>query len=141
MSALLAALILSANPHLPQAADMAAHLALIEQRGGPPAAIMYGLVMVETGGTWNPRTRGRAGEVGLFQLHPCHKPPKGWTAQMDWAAGHLQFLRKKGGSWEVALAAYNGGWGGRHRARCKAYARKVLRRAKQCQMSGVTSKS
>jgi len=121
----LIAAILSANPNLP-AAEMAAHLVKIERAGGPPTSIMYGIACVETGDTWNPRTRGKAGEVGLFQIHPCHKPPKGWTAQMDWAAAHLAGLKRRGGSWSVALAAYNGGWGGRNKPACKRYANRVL---------------
>lgn len=30
------------------------------------------VVKCETGGTYNPRSLGRAGERGLFQIHPVH---------------------------------------------------------------------
>ena len=123
---------LASSPGLqpPLAEQFAAHLVKLEQRGGPPASIMYGVAWVETGGTFNPRTRGRAGEVGIWQIHPVHHPPRGWTAQMDWAAAHLMGLKKKaGGSMATALAAYNGGWGGRNKAVCKRYARRVLAKA------------
>lgn len=37
-------------------------------RCGPALRVAY----CETGGTYNPYARGRAGERGVFQLHPIH---------------------------------------------------------------------
>ncbi len=122
----LLAAILSANPHCPVPQQMAAHL--VKPDSQVPARIMEAMIWEES--RWDPKCRGTAGEVGLCQIHPVHRPPRGWTAQMDWSANHLQILRKKGGTWEVALAAYNGGWGGRNHGRCRRYAARVLRRAK-----------
>ena len=136
MVATIAALILTWNGGLP-ANEMAQHLVLIEQRGGPPAHIMYGLICVES--EWDPTCVGAHGETGLTQIHwHVHPgaPRAGWTAQMDWSAAHLMGLKKRAGSWEVALAAYNGGWGGRKWAQCRKYARVVLKKAKGVEAHG-----
>jgi len=127
MQPLLVALILAANPHLaqPLASDFAAHLTKLDPQ--VPARIMEAMIYYES--EWHPNCRGAAGEVGLTQIHPCHHPPGGWTARMDWSANHLAGLKAKGRTWEVALAAYNGGWGGRNYPQCKKYAKRVLRRA------------
>jgi len=126
MSALLAC-ILACNPNCPVPEQMAGHLLVIEKQHKVPAPVMASLIFEES--RWRPRCRGAAGEVGLCQIHPCHSPPKGWTAQMDWAAAHLRELWCRYGSLEVALAAYNGGPKGRKKAVCKRYARRILRRA------------
>jgi hypothetical protein len=135
MTAILTALILAANPHLP-AQEMAAHLVLIEQHGGPPAHVMFGVIMVETGDSWNTKTRGRAGEVGLCQIHPCHgalyrQARRGWTANMDMGALILTACRKKHpDSWQAALADYNGGPRGHRKWQCQRYAARALSRAR-----------
>ncbi len=129
MIATLVALILAANPMLkaPKPEVAAKHMLILQKRTGVPARVLEAVIYQES--RWYPGCRGRADEVGLCQIHPCHNPPKGWTAQMDWAANHLAMLRKRYGNWEVALAAYNGGPGKRHIRRCRRYARRVLRRA------------
>jgi len=127
----LALLILAANPHLP-AGEMAAHLTKIEQAGGPPASVMYGLICVETGDTWKTTTRGAAGEWGLTQVHPCHKKlhaqaHTGWVGQMDAGASILRdCMRRHPKSMRAALADYNGGPSGHRKARCLRYADRTL---------------
>lgn len=127
MVAALTLFILALNPtfHAPQ--DAAEHLVTIQSAGGPTAALMAAMIAVES--EWDPKCRGRAGEVGICQIHPCHHPPDGWTAQMDWAAAKLRTYYERSGSWEAALAAYNGGWGARNSSRCRQYARRVLAKA------------
>ena len=39
---------------------------------GPRCGPALRVAHCETGGTFNPRARGRAGERGLFQIHPIH---------------------------------------------------------------------
>lgn len=129
MVAALVAFILAVNPSFHVADEAATHLAIIESKGGPPAALMAAMIAVES--NWNPKLKGQNGEVGLCQIHPSHNPPDGWTAQVDWAASRLKTYYKRSGSWETALAAYNGGWPGRNRSRSKKYAKKVLAIAKK----------
>lgn len=128
---ILLALILTANPTLdaPKPEVAALHMLKLERRTGVPARILEAVIYEES--RWNPKCRGRAGEIGLCQIHPCHNPPRGWCAQMDWAANHLRDLKRRYGSWRVAVAAYNGGPGNKHHRRCRRYAERVLRRARR----------
>jgi len=135
MKAILLAFITAVNPQLPIAEEAAEHLVLIEQAGGPKAHVMAAMIAVES--HWRPSTRGRAGEVGLCQIHPCHKPPRGWTAQMDWAARYLQrLLDAEQGNYRRALARYNGGPRGAHKCRCLRYADVILKKARKLQRQG-----
>jgi len=121
--------ILSVNPNLTIAEEAAAHLIIVEARGGPRSAVMAALIAVES--QWRPCTRGRAGEVGLCQIHPCHRPPRGWTAQVDWASNYLnRLLTAEKGNYRHALARYNGGPRGPLRRRCLRYADTILRKAR-----------
>jgi len=81
--------------------------------------ILFGVWMVETGGTLNPNVKGRAGERGICQFLPstaknngydwskvCN--PKYWHYQMLMTAQHLRGLGDRCGSLEGALYRYNG---------------------------------
>ncbi len=125
MISILTTLIIATNPHCPHPHQMAMHLVKLDRQ--VPGRIMEALIAVES--EWHPKCRGAAGEVGLCQIHPVHRPAAGWTKQMNWAANHLAGLKRRYGSWETALAAYNGGPGNRTASRCRAYAARVMARA------------
>ena len=53
---------------------------------GPRCGPALRVAHCETGGTFNPRARGRAGERGLFQIHPVHF---GWLDETRlWLPGY-----------------------------------------------------
>lgn len=55
------------------------------------------LAVVEVESGFNPKARGRAGEVGLFQLHPSYFPnaPEGITKNIELGIKHLMFWETK----------------------------------------------
>lgn len=66
---------------------------------GPRCEKALAVAKCETGGTWNPRAVGNAGELGLFQIHPIH---------FSWAKPWLLFVPRYN-----ARAAYRLSRGGR----------------------------
>ncbi|MDQ2641277.1 MAG: lytic transglycosylase domain-containing protein [Pseudomonadota bacterium] len=63
------------------------------------------------------RTRSSAGAVGIMQIIPRWHPELGEAGALDpqraipYAAGYLQQLQRRFGTWPLALAAYNWGQG------------------------------
>ncbi|MBM4418796.1 MAG: hypothetical protein FJ033_10860 [Chloroflexi bacterium] len=49
-----------------------AYKALICRAFGAACSHWIRIADCETGHTWNARSRGKAGEIGLFQIHPVH---------------------------------------------------------------------
>lgn len=84
--------------------------------------LLAALVWVETGGSWNPRLKGGAGEIGLTQILPSTAK---WIARkrglplpdltdpatnLDWGAWYLAGeIRAAKGDVAEALRRYNGG--------------------------------
>ena len=101
---------------------------------------------VETGGTWDPRLRGLAGETGLMQIMPATAT---WIAQqrklpvpdltdpavnLDWGAWYLaHLLEQTGGDQVEALRRYNAGprWRDRAPTAARGYSDRVQRVAAQ----------
>lgn len=86
----------------------------VAREHGIPEDIFVRLIQVESG--WNPRARGRAGEVGLGQLMPgtaraLGVDPYDPEQNLRGAARYLRAQYDRFGSWGLALAAYNAGPG------------------------------
>lgn len=102
-------------------------------RYGIPPAIALAVAQQESG--LNQAARGRAGEIGIFQLMPATAADQGcnpYTAaeNIHCGLGYLADLYAQFGDWTKALAAYNGGPGNMARGTTPSvswdYARSVL---------------
>lgn len=81
---------------------------------GIPFPIFWSMLNQESG--WNPKARSHVGAVGIAQFMPqtakaLHCDPHNPYSAIDCSARYLQLQYKRTGSWKLALAAYNAGWG------------------------------
>ena len=88
------------------------------RRHGIPPALLKSLIAHESG--WNPNARSPAGAIGLAQFMPGtarglginpHDP----IQSIEGAARYLSKAKHSFGSWKLALAAYNAGFGAVHK--------------------------
>lgn len=111
----------------------------IATKFGIPTNIFSSLIGQESGAgagspysTWNPNAVGANGEQGLGQLLPTTSAELGVLNPFDpmqnltAAATYLKAQFTKFGSWQQALAAYNGGPNGVNSAQAQQYAATVL---------------
>lgn len=102
--------------------------------------LIAAIIDVETGGTWNPDERGDAGDIGLMQVMPGTVRDMAITLGQDavdpWdpidnirlGAAYMGAMAHSYPDAYEAVAAYNGGPGGRHLSDCRTYAKVVLDR-------------
>jgi soluble lytic murein transglycosylase-like protein len=112
-------------------------LATIAKNADPrvPLPVVLAIGERESGGTWNPKQRGAAGEYGLFQLLPqtVQGSDIGYRGPLEkllelplntqLATRYMALLKERHGTWPVAVRAYNGSG-----AAARAYAEGVLQR-------------
>lgn len=83
----------------------------VEKKYGMPAGMLYALIAKESG--FNPRATNKwSGAAGLMQLMPkihTSVDPYNPNQAIPYAGAYLYSLKKRFGSWVMALAAYN--WG------------------------------
>jgi len=112
-------------------------------RYGVDPALALAVAQQESG--FNQGARGRAGEVGVFQLMPGTASdlgvnPYNETENIEGGIAYLSKLYRQFGDWTKALAAYNGGPGNMARGTTPPeswqYAQDVLGRA---EVYGVTA--
>lgn len=104
---------------------------------GLSAWLVAAVIHIETGWTWNPTARGAAGEFGLMQLMPATAEEVAGRELADAEALDpatnirlgVKYLAKQVRAYRdpvEALAAYNGGPGGRNLRDARRYAEVVM---------------
>lgn len=104
---------------------------IASEEGVDPA---LALAVAENESGFNPNARNKTSKedsIGLFQInrmaHPDYKGGTNLEANIRYGVKYLKGqLARANGNPQVALAAYNGGWGGRNSSQAKGYAQKVL---------------
>lgn len=104
------------------------------QVAGVPLAIAHAVVRTES--RYNPRARGRAGELGLMQIKPATARGLGFrgptaqlydpTENLRWGMRYLRLALARGGPGCAGVSLYQSGIYAR--PRCSAYGRRVLGR-------------
>lgn len=91
------------------------YLALLsssEKKFGLPDTLLTRIASIES--NFDPNAKNPSGAVGMMQLIPQYHPdvnPLDPSQAIPYAASYLASLKKKFGSWEKAIAAYNWGEG------------------------------
>jgi hypothetical protein len=90
----------------------------IARRNGIPPALFKAMIGQESG--FNPHARSPVGAIGLGQLMPgtargLGVNPYDPIQNLEGAARYLSKARQSFGSWKLALAAYNAGFGAVHK--------------------------
>lgn len=104
---------------------------IASEEGVDPA---LALAVAENESGFNPKAHNKTTKedsIGLYQInrmaHPDYKGGTDVEANIRYGVKYLKGqLAKAKGNKAVALAAYNGGWGGRNSSQAKGYAQKVL---------------
>lgn len=104
------------------------------QVAGVPIAIAHAVVRTES--RYNPRARGRAGELGLMQIKPATARGLGFRGaasglfdpaeNLRWGMRYLRLALARGGPGCAGVSLYQSGIYAR--PRCSAYGRRVLGR-------------
>src|SRR5215471_1081601 len=120
-------------------ADYRAAAGQIARRHGIPPTLFKAMISQESG--FNPNARSPVGAIGLGQLMPgtargLGVDPYNPIQNLEGAAQYLASAKKSFGTWKLALAAYNAGFGAVHKyggvppyRETQNYVRKILSHA------------